>query len=391
MGKKSVNELMRERNEKMTQREACDIRMNEIVDKAAAEKRELNADEKAAYVREESAFKKLSRELVMLNDAIAAENNKREDKKSKNQLLRESLNRVMERGGKAEFTLQREFTGIDTAAIEAGGMVPLTIKEVLPPLEMGLVFDKVGIPVQTGVTGNLQWPVMGTIEASILGEHVALSDSKIDLSKINAKHVRMGITIPLSSQAIMDANNDIEAIVKTQLMQGVTRTLNRVMFSRENFTSDLHGPFAGAKTTGVFAGAIPTFAELMAMKGKVAAEGVDMAGFCFVMSENMKATLEATPKDAGSGRMIIENGTIAGYPVFCTEFVNYGADKSKDSVEHIVAGAFAYIAVNQHGAVRLVVDPYSRAKEDIVQITLNADWSMTTLRTEAFASYKCKG
>jgi hypothetical protein len=161
-----------------------------------------------------------------------------------------------------------------------------------------------------------------------------------------------------------------------------------VAFSHQNFTSTFHGPFAGGKTQGSFAGAIPTLKELMEMKGKVAATGVEMSGFCFVMSENMKAVLEATPIDAGSGRMIIENGTIKGYPVFTTEYINYGSDKSKAGVEYIAAGCFGYLAANQYGDLRIVVNPYSRAKEDIVEVTINGDWSITTLRSEAFALYK---
>ena len=124
------------------------------------------------------------------------------------------------------------------------------------------------------------------------------------------------------------------------------------------------------------------------MKGKVAGTGVEMSGFCFVMSENMKSILEATPIDAGSGRMIVENGTIKGYPVFTTEFINYGSDKAKAGVEYIAAGCFGYLALNQYGDLRIVVNPYSRAGEDIVEVTINGDWSLTTLRSEAFALYK---
>jgi hypothetical protein len=98
--------------------------------------------------------------------------------------------------------------------------------------------------------------------------------------------------------------------------------------------------------------------------------------------------LEATPIDAGSGRMIVENGAINGYPVFTTEFINYGSDKTKAGEEYIAAGCFGYLPVNQYGELRVVVDPYSRAKEDIVQVTINGDWSITTLRPEAFALYK---
>lgn len=306
-------------------------------------------------------------------------------------MLREALQGIVNSsGGKKEFALSREYTGMDTSDITAGGMIPLTIKDILPPLEMGLIFDKVGIPVQTGVSGNLQWPVLGSVEATIKGETVALTDESLDLSKINAKHVRLGITIPVSNQAINDSYTDLVSLIQGQLKAGLSRTLNRVTFSHENFTSDLHGPFAGAKAKGTFADATPTYKELLGMKGALAGTGVEMNGFCYVMSEAMKATLEATPIDAGSGRMVIENGSINGYPVFTTEYINYGSDKAKANVEYIAAGCFGYLAANQHGEVRLIVDPYTRAKEDVVQITLNADWSLTTLRAEAFALYAGK-
>lgn len=385
--KKSVQQLLEERNNMIQQREALDIKMNAIADRAAAEKRELTAEENVEYQQHQSNFNKLGREIAMNVDKCNFLNANHKGTKSQNQLLREFLLDAKKAGG-GEVVLQRE-APLKTTDLETGGMIPLTIKDVLPPLEMGLVFDKVGIPVQTGVVGNIQWPVMGNFEAEIQGETVALTDTSVDLSKIAAKHARVGLTVPVSNQAIMDDNSDLVALIKDGMKKAVERTLNRVCFSHENFVGVLHGPFAGAKTTGTFAGTVPTFKELLAMKGAIAATGVEMIGFCYVMSEAMKATLEATPIDAGSGRMIIENGAIAGYPVFCTEFVNYGNAKSKDSVEHVVAGCFGYLPTNQHGDARLVVDPFTRAKEDITQVTLNTDWSMTTLRAEAFASYKC--
>jgi HK97 family phage major capsid protein len=253
---------------------------------------------------------------------------------------------------------------------------------------MGLIFDKVGIQVETGVVGDISWPIMGSVEATILGEKEALTDTGVDLTNLKPKKERLGIKIPVTYQAINDTNSNLLSIIQTQARMGLTRLLNRVTFSHQNFTSTFHGPFAGASASGTFAAKVPTYAELLAMKGKVAATGVEMVGFCYVMSENMKSILEATPIDAGSGRMIIENGTIKGYPVFTTEYINYGSNKEKAGVEYIAAGCFGYLALNQYGDLRIVVNPYSRAGEDIVEVTINGDWSLTTLRPEAFALYK---
>ena len=386
--KKSVNELLSERSALLAKREQINISMNAIADKANAEKREMSAEENVEYQKLQSDFQRVGREIALNVDNVNLINAKPNVEKSKNTLLREAFQGAMGSQSK-EFVVKREWVeGLEKADITAGGMVPLTIKDILPPLEMGLIFDKVGIPVETGVIGDISWPVMGSVEASVVGEKEELADTGIDLSSIKPKKERVGITIPITYQAINDTNSNLLGIVQTQARMGITRLLNRVTFSHQNFTSAFHGPFAGAKATGTFAGAVPTFAELLAMKGKVAATGVEMVGFCYVMSENMKAILEATPIDAGSGRMIIENGTIKGYSVFTTEFINYGSDKSKAAVEYVAAGCFGYLAANQYGDLRIVVNPYSRAKEDIVEVTINGDWSLTTLRAEAFALYK---
>lgn len=387
---KSVADLMQERNSMLAKREQINIAMNALADKAQAEKRELSAEENVEYQKLQSDFAKLGREISMNADMVVSLKNKPEVKMTQGAMLREAMKSAMTRGCKSEFIVaQREWVdGVELADVTEGGMIPLTIKDILPPLEMGLIFDKLGIQVETGVMGDIQWPVLGSVEAFIKGEKEALTDTGIDFSNISPKKARVGITIPVTYQAINSTSSDLLRIVQNQAKMGVSRLVNRVSFSHQNFTGDFHGPFAGAKATGSFAGAVPTYKELLAMKGKVASEGVEMIGFCFVMSENMKAALEATPIDAGSGRMIVEKGTINGYPVFTTEYINYGSDKSKADVEYIAAGCFGYLAVNQYGELRVVVDPYTRAKEDIVQVTINSDWSMTTLRKEAFALYK---
>lgn len=382
---KSVNEYIADREAMIQKRESVNIAMQAIVDKAESEKRSLSAEENTQYQKLQSEFNKYTREIQMNVDAVTMLKQTPVETKSNNTLLREAFINA-KKEGKAEFVLQREIN--TTATIAEGGLIPLTVKDVLPPLEMGLIYDQIGVPVQTGVVGDLQWPVLGSVEAEIVGETIELTDKTLDLSKISAVQKRIGITFTVSNQAINNSTVDLVALIQQQARAGLRRTLNRAMFSHENFTGQFHGPYAGANANGTFAGAVPTYKELLAMKGAVAETGIEMIGFCYVMSEAMKATLEATPIDAGSGRMIIENGRIAGYPVFTTEFINYGSNKTKADVEYIAAGVYGYLALNQHGELRMVVDPYTQAKKDCVSITLNSDWSLTTLRSEAFALYK---
>ncbi len=54
----------------------------------------------------------------------------------------------------------------------------------------------------TGLAGDFVWPIYDMAEATIAGEGVALSDSKIELSKLTACPERVGIAIPVTNQAI---------------------------------------------------------------------------------------------------------------------------------------------------------------------------------------------
>lgn len=388
MKKKSVAELISERNTMFAKREQINISMNEISDKVQAENRPMSEAEQREYNTLQSDFAKLGRELSLNADMVSSLKNSSSEVKTQEALLREVLAEAAKKGGKSEYVITaREWTaGIDMAKVGEGGMIPLTIKDILPPLEQGLIHDKVGIPIETGVMGDIQWPVLGAVEATVKGEKEPLADSGIDMSKVVAKKVRVGITIPVSGSAITSTSTNLLGLIQSQAGKGIVRLLNRVIFSHQNFTSDFHGPFAGAKAQISFAGAVPTYKELLQMKGKVMGTGVEPVGFCFVMSENMKSILEATPIDAGSGRMIVENGAINGYPVFTTEFINYGSNKQPaEGVEYIGAGCWGYLPINQYDELRVIVDPYTRAKEDIVQITINGEWSITTLRNQAFA------
>jgi hypothetical protein len=102
-----------------------------------------------------------------------------------------------------------------------------------------------------------------------------------------------------------------------------------------------------------------------------------MSGFCYVMDAAMFSLLETTPKDAGSGLFVIQDGKIDGDPVFVTSLAAYAGK--------IVAGCFGYEALCQHGPAYFIIDPYTLASKNSTKFTLNLDFSLTDLETTPFA------
>ena len=386
----TVKEMIEKRREKVD-------RMSQIAAQAEADGcREFTPEEK----KELETFRREVKILEVQIDAYSGESPEAFRVSREVELERQIREAVEQKKG---FDLQvKHEAGVQELESVSGKLVPLTINDVLPPLEKGRIYDRVGIRMQTGLSGDYVWPVMGSIEAEVAGESVELSDQTIDFSTIKPNPRRVGVSIKVSYQTVTQTRGVILDLIRQQMPVAVARTLNRMLFSHEKFTGELYGPWKNADA-GEFAGQVPTYAELLAMKGTVYGKGITGGTFCYVMTEAMKATLEATPRDPGSGLMICEGDKIGGYPVFCTEYINYGAAKQVDSVdkyngkdaekaseEHIGAGIWAYQVLGQFGDFRFITDPYTLSGKDQVKFTLNSDWSSTTLRPEAFVLKKCK-
>ena len=344
------------------------------------EGRELNEQEKAqhaALLREWEANK---REITLLN--IEREAAASAPKKSANQMFRETVKAVREGKVDGNFALTREATSTITSGIIQGGEktnmetagIPLSIQDLIKPLDAELVYSKVGLKVQTGVRGKIQWPVLdNSIEVSVGGELDTVDTKVLEFDKITTTPYKLGISVEVSNEAINDEAFDLIGLITEQIGRGTGRTLNKrvLALSAPSVKADFVGPLVSHKQTVTFAGAVPTYAELKALKGKVLASNASMAGFCYIMDAAMYSALEATPKDAGSGRFVIEGGKIDGDVIFLTDLTEY-ANK-------VVCGCFAYEALNQHGTTNFIVDPYTQAKKNITVFTLNADWSLTYL------------
>lgn len=263
----------------------------------------------------------------------------------------------------------------DTAS--AASVIPLTIGDIIQPLEKGLILNKVGMKMQYGMVGSWQYPIVAGVEATIEDENTEVNDTTIDIGKINPSPKRVTIAIPVSNRAIDQSNGTLLEIVRTQLPMATARVLNKWMFSPKKITSKASdGCFVNPKTKITTTG--NAWKDAITLKGKVMSTGVIFDGTpAYVCSATKYAELESTPRDAGSGLMVIENGKINGFPVFITEYIGEGI---------LGFGIFSYELVGQFGKMRMTYDPYTGAKKNLVYFVFSSDYDMLTLRNEAFGT-----
>lgn len=362
-------------------------RIGEIADTCENEQRERTEEETTEYnnlLRENQLL------VMRMQAAINVAQPSNAAPRSTTALLREALNAAMEDGSKngIVLTLTREIQG--TEALEGTGIIPVNEQEMLKPLRAGLIYDKVGITIRTGLVGTLRWPKHGKAVAKWVGEKEKLTESAIDWDKITVTHKRLGVAIPVTRQELFDSEGTVESVINAEMPQAVTDKINEALFTTDA-NATVYGPFVNAGKADEkdengkviksycrkqdFAAAVPTRKELLKMKATVAKAGISPSGCCWVMTEDMKAELEDTKVDQGSGRFLCENDRILGFPVFTTDVI--GAD-------NIGFGDWSYQAAGFFGQMNLVVDPYSLSLEDSTRFVLNTDFGTVTLRPEAF-------
>ena len=310
-------------------------RINAIADACETEQRERTE----AETKEFEALVRENQLLAMRMQAATADHLREHPNAvaDAEKLIRENV----AAGRKTEITLIRdgEFAGMMVADANNGGIIPLSVQDFIEPLVEGFILHKVGLPMPTGLVGDFVWPIYDTAEASIAGEGVALSDSKIDLSKLTASPERIGIAIPVTNQAINQSAGLIETLVKKVMPQAVAQLLNKIVFglSKAAGATNLIGPFAHIIAKGgespstedqryadkVAIHEVPTFTELNAgMKAKVLETGIEGNHLCWVMTKSMQAILEGTPINSnGIFVPMVQDGKLAGLPIHTSNVV----------------------------------------------------------------------
>lgn len=370
------------------------LRYKAIHDEAMREKRKLTKEE-------EAEVNELDREKQMLELRTRSVLGPEEPKKrlTKEQQSRKAFRELLSSGrGIIRFRAEGEglapetgdgtegsgststgFNPMMTSDLADSSLIPITVNEILYPLQEELIYNKIGIRMPTGCRGQYDWPVVEAVEAEIAGEGVELEEQKIDLDKVSTITQRIGVSVSATRESLFNSDGKLESIIKTLLPMAIADKMNLILVSPTKVTDScaITGPFVGNTAVEV----APTFKAFNIEKAKLLAKGVRSNRMCWVMTEALKAELEATPKDAGSGIMCIEDDKFCGLPVFCHNAI--GTDM-------IGLGDFSWQVAGQFGDVYFIVDPITKAKSNSVLFTLNVNYGTSTLRKEAFGLYKIK-
>ena len=316
--------------------------------------------------------------------------------KSKDAQLRELLNNCKKNredfsevlsareAANATTVLKDAADGNSKANLEAGGLVPITIKELIDTKVPGLELPD-DLPIVTGVTGDEIYPYcVDDVKVTVAGEVEKVSEQAINFDKIKASAERVAAAVAVSNRAIDNANFDLLGFITYKIRKALAMSNALHVYSHCAFSHKLKSPFASVTPEEITLD--ENFGKNLAKK---IAELWDK-GFEgepeLVMDKTIETELRFTRRIPGQigDRTVIEGDRCLGYRYKVSPYVNYALDGTTpkaDGNHYIGIGHWGYLPFEQHGEARLTIDATSAAvaERNSTVIVFSTELSLTEL------------
>lgn len=258
-----------------------------------------------------------------------------------------------------------------TVTDEHDDVIEVEFADLLTPLRAKNVLVAAGAKYMSGLIGDVQVPIMGAGNVTWEGEVASAQEAGYTFTSKKLQPKRLTAYVDISKQFLVQDSIGAEQAIRADIVAAINSKLE----------STILGSAQGSTTTpaGIFYGQTPkkitTFEDICNLEASI--EDANVIGECkYVMSNKAKAALRNMPKSSKSTQLVMENGEVDGTPVLNTSNVE---------AQNIAYGDWNNLAIGQWGAIDLVVDPYTLAKDGQVRIVINAFFDAITLRPEAFA------
>lgn len=231
-----------------------------------------------------------------------------------------------------------------------------------------------------GLVGNVDIPKqVAAAQGYWLGEDADATESNLELGQIHLTPKTVAAFSEITRKLMVQSSLDVEALVRVDLAKALALTLDRAGYYG---TGSDHQPLGISNQAGVnfvgFAGAQPTFAELVNMETQIALDNADVASMAYVGNAAFRGHGKTTlkfPGVNGAGTIWEPGNTVNGYRTEVTNQISTG---------DVFMGNFADLLIGLWGGLELLVDPYTHSKKGRLRVVVFQDVDFALRRTQSF-------
>lgn len=284
--------------------------------------------------------------------------------------------------------------GLSVGTASAGGHTVATnllANSMIDMLRPRAKVLRAGARVLTGLQGNVAIPRQTAASAAYwVTEDEAPTESQPAFDQIQMSPRTVAAWTEISRKLLLQSSVGIQDFVSSDLLATIGLAIDAACI----------GGLGGAQPTGILntsgvqtqaiAGSAPTWAEIVSMHTKCAADSYEEPGVAYLMSSKGKAALATTEKFTGSGVYIWdaarnqdEDGSIGGVRALVSN--NVPQNLGTGSNEHaMLCGVWSDLIVGLWGSVDLLLDPYSKSTTGALRVTVFQDLDIAIRHPERF-------
>ena len=277
-------------------------------------------------------------------------------------------------------TAQRD---LQTAPGSAGGDVireELLTGSFIDILRNESACARAGATVLSGLEGNIKIPKQsGAASATWIAEGAAAAESDQTLTQVSLVPRTVGAYTDVTRKLLLQSSIDIENFVRNDLARVIALKIDLAGLYGSGVANE---PLGIKNVAGIgaeaFAGAVPTFLEVIAMESDLGTANALMGSPCYITNASMRGSLKGTKKDAGSGEFLWTGGLegeLNGYRALVSNQIAAG---------DVWFGNFADLLMGFWSGLDLTVDPYTNSTSGTVRIVALQDCDVAVRNAESF-------
>ena len=264
--------------------------------------------------------------------------------------------------------------------------------ELIDMLRAMAVSLRMGARFLSGLTAPITFPkITGGATASWMAENSGgdVADSQLSTGTITLSPKTLQASTPISRQLLYTSSEDAEAMIRQDLAKAHALAWDKAVLHGTG-TNQPTGIYGAAGVNAVAMGGNPTWGKLVDLVTEIAKDNALLGTIGFVTTPGAAGKMMQTlVAEAAGSEMLwtgaIEDGRVGGYRALASNQVaaNLGAATNEHG---IVCGDWAQVMIGQWGpGFELILDPYAKKKQGLVEFTSFEMVDMALRYAEAFA------
>jgi len=234
---------------------------------------------------------------------------------------------------------------------------------------------RLGARVMGGLQGPVSFPKQATANTAYWmpeNDGTDVTAGNATLGSVTLSPKTLQATTSYSRQLVAQSTIDVENFIRAVLAAVHALAWDKAVFHGAGASNEPDGLYHIGGINSVAMGGVPTFGKLIDMITEVNKDNALGGSLAFVTTPGMAGKLAQTLVASAAGSDMVwqgplGEGMLAGYRAVATNQIL--ATLGGGSEHGLLFGAFDQCLIGQWGAMEIIVDPYAKKKQGMLEIT----------------------